>query len=344
MSNDSQTSTRLANSRFGENISDGFRLFTKNWTTLIIVFAAFYVISLILKIFLFTDITWQINSMSATINSIIDKISSDPTSVTDADMNLIMQYLVISYGALIIQFMVGGIFTILSMYTVSNFLIKKHTGVDTRFGEEFKNSFNKGILFTILILGIGVPIGFLFIFIPGIIIFGFYIFVIFTYHQNSEKPFKEARALSKGAFMKIFGTFVLVSILIGALNIFYQTMLNFILPYDPTWHVPSTRNYGMIIFYELIYGLLNILFAPLFICLITPLFASQKAKKDLGLTRLRYQRTPSEISYTESYQEPAYQKKETGSEAGMYCPYCGNFMKKRLKFCVSCGESMDFET
>jgi len=344
MSDDSQTSIRLANNRFGENISDGFRLFTKNWTTLIVPFAVFYVISLILKIFLFTDITWQINSMSTTVNSILDKINLDPTSITDADINLMLQYLVISYSALIIQFIVGGIFTILSMYTVSNYLIKKYTGADTRFGEEFKNSFNKGILLSSLILGIGVPIGFLFIFIPGIIIFGFYIFVIFTFHQNIEKPMKEARALSKGAFWKIFGTFFLVSIIIGAINIFYQLIIDFTIPYNPSWYAPSTRNYGMIIFYELIYGLINVLLTPLFICLMTPLYVSQKAKKDLGLTRLRYGRTPSEISYTESYQEPGFQKRTIGSEDEMYCPYCGNLMKKRLNFCPSCGESMDFET
>jgi len=342
MSEDYQTSIRLANKRFGEIVSDGFRLFTKTWPTLILPFAAIFIFSLVLKVFLFSDISWQINSMSSTINSILDRIYTDPNSITEADLNVMMQYLINSLGVLILQSIYGAIFTILIIYLVSNYLLKKYLGSETRFGEEVKNSLNKWLLLVLLILGLGIPLGSMLLFIPGLLIFGFYIFSVYTSHLSNEKPFKEARSLSKHAFWRIIGLIILVSLLTGVINFIYQLILDFTLPYNPLWEAPSTRNYGMLILYQIVSSIVSIIFAPLFISLLTPLFACQKAKKDYGLTKV-YTQIPSETSYEQSYQEPSYQKSPVSPDSGLYCPFCGKFMKRKLKFCPSCGESLEFD-
>ncbi|MFX1588741.1 MAG: hypothetical protein ACFFC1_11340, partial [Promethearchaeota archaeon] len=98
-----------------------------------------------------------------------------------------------------------------------------------------------------------------------------------------------------------------------------------------SWYNPATRNYGMILLSELVYNLMNILFAPLFICLLTPLFGKLKAKKDLGT--MYYIKPEVSVPITES---------GLASESGIYCPFCGKFMMKKLKYCPHCGEALNF--
>jgi hypothetical protein len=334
MSDDYQTSIRFANKRFGENLSDGFRLFAKLWSSLIIPFALFFIISLILKVFLFTDALWQLDDLGATVDAIVEKFNSDPNSITEFELNLMLQYLIFSFGILILQNMIGAIFTVLILTLVSTYIVKKYNGIETRLFEEIKDGFNKKLLLVLFILGILIPLGSILLFIPSIILFGFYIFSIYTIHfDKNENSLKQAKKSSKGAFLKIIGTFLLVVILITLINLFYQFIIDLTFPHDISWYNPATRNYGMIILSDLVYNLMNILFAPLFICLLTPLFVSLKAKKDLGT-----------MYYIEPEVTPPTTESTLGSESGMYCPFCGKFMMKKLQYCPHCGEPLNFET
>ena len=93
------------------------------------------------------------------------------------------------------------------------------------------------------------------------------------------------------------------------------------------WHNPATRNYGMIILYNILFSIVEIMFAPLFICLLTVLFSSSKAKKDL---RYLYQEGeyPTRTFYQESYrpiqQESNRIEESVSPEAKVgsrfYCP------------------------
>ncbi|MFX0057615.1 MAG: hypothetical protein ACFE85_00440 [Candidatus Hodarchaeota archaeon] len=334
MSDDNQTSIRLANKRYGENISNGFSLFGKLWSSLIIPFALFFIISLVLKVFLFTDIIWQLDELGSMVDIIVENFYSDPNSVTELELNLMFQYLVFSFGTLMLQNMIGAIFTVIVITLVSTYVLKKYNGVETKLIQEFKNGINRKILLVILILGILTPLGLILLFIPSIILFGYYIFSIYTIHfTETENSIKEARRLSKGAFMKIIGTFLLVAFLITVVNLFYQFIVDYTFPFDASWYNPATRNYGMIIISEIIYNIMNILLAPLFICILTPLFASLKAKKDLGNL---YYISPKLTSPISEGDEP--------SESGLYCPFCGKYMMKKLRFCPHCGEGLNFET
>jgi len=85
----------------------------------------------------------------------------------------------------------------------------------------------------------------------------------------------------------------------------------------------------MIILYQILLNLANILLAPLFICLLTVIFASLKAKKDLGV---KYQR-----SYYSVREEPTLISQNEGR---FYCPYCGVLIHSLKKFCPRCGENL----
>ena len=95
----------------------------------------------------------------------------------------------------------------------------------------------------------------------------------------------------------------------------------------------------------LYYQLIAIIFSPLFICLLTPLYTSLKAKKQLGYS---YQKG----TYTMKQRYAELSRSSTGIQDDLYpqkdedffCPFCGFHMPKKIKFCPNCGESLDFES
>jgi hypothetical protein len=113
-----------------------------------------------------------------------------------------------------------------------------------------------------------------------------------------------------------------------------------------SWFDPATRNYGMIILYQMLMGFIDIIFAPLFICLLTALFSSLKAKRDLS---------QEDYFVARSYEQLYPQQKEISHESKIheqvpkiafkekfYCPFCGYFVSSPKKFCPRCGESFEF--
>ena len=96
--------------------------------------------------------------------------------------------------------------------------------------------------------------------------------------DDIEKPVKEARLIAKGNSVKIIGVFIIAALITGLIDTLYQAIL------EPTFYVtqstfyswvnPSTRNYLMIFGYRLVLDLVNIALSPLFVCLLTILFAS----------------------------------------------------------------------
>jgi len=104
--------------------------------------------------------------------------------------------------------------------------------------------------------------------------------------------------------------------------------------YDPSWYNPSTRNYGSIILHDLFYNLPGLLLAPLFICLLTSLFGFLKNSREQQTQYIspNYQSSQNfETSNTEV---------SNNLNSGMYCPFCGKFMKVRIEFCPHCGEKI----
>jgi hypothetical protein len=251
---------------------------------------------------------------------------------------------------------IGALFTVIAMCVVSNYLYKKYLRTNTDFNTDFKKGFNSKLILVLLIVGIGVPVGFSILWIPGIIIFGFFIFLVFTYNMEGiERPSQEARSIAKGSFRRIIAIFFICALIEYIVNLIYQTVLSYTWIIDSatinSWYNPISRNYGMIFLYDLVYDIMSILLAPLFICLLTALFASSRAKKELGY---QYKRAyyPTREPYRQPYPPPIqtpyqipepYKPAPVPEKAGMYCPYCGYYIATPRKFCQNCGESLEFK-
>ncbi len=335
MSRESQELTKIAEKRYGESISDGFRLFGKNWSKIILPLTLFYVIYLLLKTFLLADLNWQ----GYVFGDIIGTI--DPSNLTEADLAQLLNFLLIGLSAIFIDSIVYALFTALAMSSVSIYLYKKYLNLDTDFVQDIKKSFNSKLFVVLAILGLGVPLGFLLLLIPGIIIFGLYICSVFTYQfENIEKPLKQTRLITKGAFWKIIGVFVISSLIINVISMIYGWLLNLVwhvnAPTLASWYNPASRRYDMLFLNELLNNLVTIILGPLIICLLTTLFASLKVRFDLGYRRGYHQVLP------ESYRTEQVQVQPEHADSGLYCPVCGYHIVFKCKFCPNCGESLDF--
>jgi len=336
MSRESQELTRIAKKSYGESISDGFRLCKKNWSKIIVPITLFYVIYLLLKIFLLADLNWQGSVLGDRISTIY------PSNWREADITQLINFLLFGLIVIFIDSIIYALFTTLAMSSVSIYLYNKYLNLDTDFVQNIKKSFNSKLFVVLTILGLGVPLGFLFLLIPGIIIYGLYICSIFTYQfENIEKPFKQARLITKGAFWKIIGVVVISSLIINILSMIYGFFLNLVWHVDAftlaSWYNPASRRYDMLFLNELLNNLVRIILGPLFICLLTTLFTSLKVRFDLGYRRGYYQ-VP-----TESFKTEQVQVQPEHADSGLYCPVCGYQMGLKFKFCPNCGGSLDFK-
>ncbi|NVM16873.1 MAG: hypothetical protein HWN80_04100 [Candidatus Lokiarchaeota archaeon] len=326
---------RFSNRRFSDVISEGFYLFGKNWLTLIVPLGLFFILSLILKNLLVVDLDWQVITMTPAIEAIISK---DPSIVTFEEVNLMFDYLILAFFSEFLNSLITSIFNVLAMCLVSNYLYNKFIGKETKLIFELKNALNGRILLVVLLLGVGISVGQILLFIPSIIIFGFYIFYIFTYHSNdSVHPIKEARDLARHAFWKIIGIFLINSLIIFVCDSVYHLIIDNLGTqlYNALWYNPSTRDYGSIIIYDFISNIIQFLFIPLFICLLTSLYVYLRMRREQPL---QYNNISQEAP--QSYKTP---RNELKNNSGTYCAFCGKFMKVKIDFCPHCGEKLDYD-
>jgi len=323
-----------SNRRISEVVSEGFHLFGKNWITLILPLGLFFFFSLIIKNLLVVDLEWQVLTMTPAIEVILGK---DPSLLTGGEIELMLKYLILGLSFLFLTNFIPTLFNVVAMCLVSNYLYNKFIGKETKLIPELKNALNGKILLVVLLLGFGISVGWMLLFIPGIILFGFYIFYIFTYHSDdSEHPIKEARDLARGTFLKIIGIFLVNFFLIFVCDFVYHLIIDdFLIQINsPSWYNPVTRNYGLIILFDFIYNIVQFLFTPLFICLLTSLFVPLKTRKEQNI---QYQ-----TSYPEIPQGNQTPRIEKVSGSGMYCPFCGKYLTKSTTQCSHCGEKLDF--
>ncbi|MHA2392754.1 MAG: hypothetical protein ACXAEX_12480 [Promethearchaeota archaeon] len=331
MEKNSQRLANIASKRYGEILSDGFKLFFQSYKTLILPLALFQILVIVLNIFLLTDLNWYYSSLGVSVLDLLQQVT-----LTEGEWNLITIYLILTIAILLIQNLIGAIIITTAMCSVSTYIYNKYTWADTDFSDSFKSASNKKFLIVLLILGICIPLSFIVI-VPSIILFSFFIFSVFTYNMEGvEKPLREARRISKGAFWKIIGVFLVNVIVISIIRTVYTTIIGLFIDFDSTWFAPSTRNYAMLILYDLIFNAVDIILAPLFICLLTTLFASVKSKKDL----LYQERTSLIKEDFHPISQDIPSKIQLGEQ--FYCPYCGALIDSPKKYCPRCGESLSF--
>lgn len=338
MEEDPKRLVYLANKKYSEVIGEGFKLFAKNYRYLILPFAIFGVLTIFLKILLLTEFELYINDLGRSISERL-RPPTDISEFIESEFFLIVQYLFLNFLLLIFQALiggpVGGIITTIAMCSVSTFLLKKHLNEEVYFVSSFKSSFNKRMLLVILVIGIGFPLGMFFLFIPSIIIYNFFIFLVFTYNMKDvENPISEARLIAKGAFWKLIGIIIINSILIATVSFIYKLIIDFVIDLSII-NISSTRNYGMKFLYQLLYSITDIIFAPLLICLLTCFFSKLKAQKDLDSKFIK--RYYPARKQAEPYKELARVEIPLEGEA-IYCSFCGHLIKTPEKFCPNCGE------
>ena len=336
----------FSNKRFSEVLSEGFRFFGKNYLTLILPLALFMLISLTIKNLLVADIVWESILLTPAIEVIINM---DPYAITDEQLNLIMEYLALNLFNGFISNFVITIFNVLAMCLVSNYLYNKFIGNETNFFSEFKKAINGKLIFVILVLGVGISIGSFLLYIPSIIIIGYYAFYIFKYNSDdSDQPLKDAREIARKYFWKIIGVFIVSNLIIAIIDFFFQILIGgFLIQFNqPSWYNPSTRNYGMIILYDLLHHIVELIFAPLFICLLTSLYVTLKTRKEAFVQyQPSYDQTPQ--SYGTPYRVESSSIKSTTAVdkpgSGLYCPFCGKFVREKTDYCPHCGGQFNFE-
>ncbi|MFX1258637.1 MAG: hypothetical protein ACFFAN_12310 [Promethearchaeota archaeon] len=250
---------------FSDLISDGFRLFIRNYRALFVVFLPFSILLIIL-----------------------------PFGMLIAVFIFMNLFLVIPF------YLLSHIMYILPLCLVSIFLFKKYSNVDAVFKTELKKAFNNRMLKPIILYLIySVPSHLLFVIVRSYfyytglatsfpiyhfifpIIFNLlfliglalFIFIVFTYNiEDIDNPMKEAYSLTKSSFLKVYGILIInYALCTIPLSIFYL-IIYFL--YGGL-SAQSWLFYFLIIFI-FIYG---IILAPLLICLLTPLFAFLRKKE-----------------------------------------------------------------
>ncbi|MHA1320112.1 MAG: zinc ribbon domain-containing protein [Promethearchaeota archaeon] len=327
----------MANKRFKDVISEGFYLFRKSYKTLIIPLALIFITSLIIKNLLMIDLNWGLNLISPAIEVIIQK---DPSTIDNSDLSLMFEYFSLIISSEFLNNLTSSIFNVFALCLVSNYMFKKLAGNPSNFVTEIKKALNGRLLLVVLLLGLGIAVGSFLLFIPSIIIFGYYLFYVFTYHsEEGIQPLKEARDVARGAFWKLIGIFILSNLIVFICDIIFQLFADPFLyqMYDASWYNPSTRNFGSIILYDLLYNLPEILLTPLFICFLTSLYGFLKTNREQQLQYLSPSYQPSQ-----SFEAPN-RKNSKNLDSGMYCPFCGKFIQIRIEFCPHCGEKLNFD-
>ncbi|MGV9174282.1 MAG: hypothetical protein ACOC35_17170, partial [Promethearchaeia archaeon] len=265
-----------ANKSFGNIISDGFRLFISNYAKIIIPFFIFLSISSILKNTLLYDLQVQVNVLTDELMGIYDDLlGSSDFQVSEAQYDKMMSYIVLNSLLTFLNSLIGLIFTVIAMASVSNYLLKRYNGEETDFWKEFKATFqNKNLISLVLLLAAGLSVGAVLFYIPSIIIYLFYIFSIFTFHnEEQDGQLSRAKSISKvsSAKTRLIGLFILTTIITEIVNSVVFIFSDFL---------PATSSFGVFILYNWLFDLPSILLGPLLISFLTPLYSHLRSKKE----------------------------------------------------------------
>lgn len=390
MSKVNQSNQVLANRSLGEIISSGFQLFGQTYLKIIGPFVLFSLLSIVLNIILLAPLHAMTYDYYLTQQTFLDwyfNLDILTRYETELTSGQIAVYLSYSMHLSIIGFLkgiIGGICTTLALCSVSGYLLTYYTKGDADLGMEMKISLSNPKVLKVVLFGAGLSTLYgvsgldmmaLMLIIPVIIIFCYFIFIIFTYNdKESENSFKEARLIASGTSLRIIGIFVIAQIISGLI----QTVMVFVYPMFWTasqldylsWFSSSNFNIGLAFLNDVIIDSIAILFAPLFICLLTPLFVSSKARKEIGYRHQREQyvawgsqsqgqqparggtryggstklqspkrtQRPWEEKVAATKTAPIDQKQRRG---GIYCPFCGILITSPKRYCPSCGEEVN---
>ena len=132
MEKNSQRLVNLANKRFSDILSEGFRLFFQIYGVLIIPLAFFQLILIIFDTFLLTDLKVYIDSIGFNVVNLMAQIAED-TPITGDEWNLVILFFLLSFILLFLQNLIGAVVITIAMCSVSNYVLKKYMNIETVF-------------------------------------------------------------------------------------------------------------------------------------------------------------------------------------------------------------------
>jgi hypothetical protein len=313
-------------------IRDGFLLLRENYLKIVLPLFLFSMIPLLLNVLLTTGLEAMMINLEPQLTAVYDKIlaSEDFSDITNSDLSIIMQYTLVALAILVLENMVLYTFEMCGIALVAYHLYKKFTGQEADLTDDMKKAFNYKLMIVLLILGPFMSVGLF-------IVFGFFIYLIFTYNMPEYEGLEFIKKNWKiGSFFKkiliflipLIGIHFLFNFVFGGLidliwNINYETYTIWV----------TTGNYGMLILYQAVSGIGRaLLFAPLAVCLLTSLFTEDFREYKVESETQQFYMGTKEIKTGESLQ----------LEDGMYCPFCGIRISGNQNFCPKCGESLEF--
>ncbi len=248
-----QNNKREDNNKFIKIIIDALKLFKNNYFKIFPIFLFFSVINLIIKVFSLTEINYQLILLR------------DQIEENSFNEELILLY----FGAIIIEFITFSIFTIFALSLVSRYLYKRYTNQEANFLKDLKKSINKHLIVILLLLGVCVPFGMILI-LPGLLIYKYSIFSIFTYNiPEIKKPLSDAKNISEGYLWRII-IILILTLIIGLLSAF--PVRSVLWNYYESFII--SRDYGMLFLFYFVCNIISIILSPLIVCLLTSLFHS----------------------------------------------------------------------
>jgi len=313
-------------------IRDGILLLRAHYLKIVLPLFIFSIIPPILNVFFTTGLEAISINLEPYVSAVYDKIlaSEDFTDITNSDFSILIQYFLVTILTLILDNIVLFTFEMFGISLVAYHLYKKFTGQEADLRNDMKKAFNIKLIPVLLILGPLMAVG-------SFIVFGLFIYLIFTYNMSEYKGSEFIKKSYKiGSFFKKLLIFLIPFISIHLLvDIAFGGIVDLIWNVDyetyTTWI--TTGNYGMLMLYQAVSAIARaLLFSPVLVCLLTSLFV-----EDLK----EHKREPSVQPFYETQREVG-RKKPLQFEEGMYCPFCGARVSGKQNYCPECGESLDF--
>jgi hypothetical protein len=373
----------LATKTYGNLLSEGFTLFGRTYIKILIPIAIFNFIAVLLSIILLAPLQENLYNYYLTHQVLFDRITQctagQPCPTTASEDLIINTF---NFQASIYNFtqiLLYGAFAAIASCAVSLYLYTTYTKGKSKLIDDLKISLsNKNILFAFfigfclsLLYGLTRFLGAYADFMTILLLFPFcyFIFIVYTYNvKDVDRPIQEARLIARGQTLRILGAFVLSSIITEIVSYIYLFFIRAFWNIDfltrLSWSASLFNNFGIILFDKFLFYLLATLFSPLFICLLTPIFASAKAKKEIGFRlqkeqfvswekRIEQPRPRVQSSGKKPAKRPQAKWKTAasiskpsapkGRKGGIYCPHCGILIKTAKKYCPKCGGQVDLD-
>ncbi|MHA1819822.1 MAG: hypothetical protein ACTSU2_15755 [Promethearchaeota archaeon] len=352
---DQETLEKYQNFKFVNVISDGFKIFFKNYHKLIISFVLASLIIAILSTFIFTSITWNYKLQ---IDAFYQKFGNDPNAWSDEALQVAMsmynKQILIQGSQVTLNFMpftLGGI--MVSKYIIDKAKNHPNASLKESFTYPFRRSNIRTAIFFLIFITILYTIGMVFMLIPGLI---FMMMLGFSFYILSIKDMGLRNLLKSGFFMtdkyrlKIFFLVIVGVSFYLFLNAIISVPLSNIFTRDlyELWLSADSRNYPMLIMYNFIYLASQGIFQPLIFTLLGVQFTEIEVKKDIdwnNLASILSSSSRSDVQYgdhtdiklenvkidtgedgktkTQKKMEKLFTIKGKRGNVRYYCPYCG---------------------